>query len=163
MLKVRELYENVFNEIEGSDSDVRVVWPNDDLIPLAYPKFLTKKEYERHRIEKPSEKSILKSMKNNQLITKGSIMKFVPEEKDPVLHSDVKNDTQSDEKANSDCLNQIKSVFSSNSDDKAKLDVLEQLDFRSMVKTDLINIRENLSLEVLWIQQAIQSRIQVNF
>ena len=34
---------------------------------------------------------------------------------------------------------------------------------KQMSKSDLINLRESISLEMLWIQQAIQSRIQVLF
>jgi hypothetical protein len=166
MLKVRELYENVFHEIEGEDSDVRVAWPNDThslAQPLAYPRFLTRKEFEqRHMTEKPGEKSILKSMKNNQLITKSSIMKFVPGEESGGHTLKTEQVTEPNLKTDPNNLSQIKSIFTaSSSDDREKLDALEQVDFQSMAKTDLINIRENLSLEVLWIQQAIQSRIQV--
>ena len=32
---------------------------------------------------------------------------------------------------------------------------------KKMSKTELVNLRESVSLEMLWIQQAIQSRLQV--
>lgn len=46
-------------------------------------------------------------------------------------------------------------------DDIEKINYLELDNLKKMSKNDLINVRESVSLEMLWIQQAIQSRIQV--
>lgn len=46
-------------------------------------------------------------------------------------------------------------------DDFEKISFLELDNLKRLSKSDLISVRENVSLEMLWIQQAIQSRIQV--
>lgn len=112
MIKVRNDYETIFNEIEGEDSDLRIVWPIENPT-ICYPKFMSKKDY------------LLKQ----SVLTKGSVMKFVPN--------------------------------GSNSDNE-NLNHLELENLKRLSKTDLISLRESVSLEMLWIQQAIQSRIQVN-
>jgi hypothetical protein len=171
LLKVRELYEQIFDEIEGErdDADLRVYWPKQDSI--CYPKFVTIKEF--HRLKQQNlketentskiedeEKLILKSLKtNNQVITKSSVMKFVPEREDQNDQESLKQTGLNE----SDVLNTTKmnSLLSLNYEDIEKTSALDLNTLKRMPKTDLISVRENLSLEVLWIQQAIQSRIQV--
>jgi hypothetical protein len=162
MLKVREQYEAIFDEIEGNvDLDVRILWPSSDH-PLGPPVFVSKRaaatiEQQRRLRQAERDTNNTNTLKgNNQLITKGSIMKFVPTE--PVKD---KKEAVKDEKNLSAATDNISSEVFASVLTTSEKDVLEKVDFGSMSKSELIGVRENLSLEVLWIQQAIQSRIQV--
>ena len=174
MLKLRDVYEKIFDEIEGPDSEVCIVWPSEQTsAALGHPKFQSKKQFNRMNEERTktlaNDSNLPKSIKTKQqLITKGSIMKFVPEQK-AIENETIRNEAsgsgsssistiQEKAKVNSE---QNKLFNSFLSDDLERLNSLEQRNLKMMSKNDLISVRENLSLEVLWIQQAIQSRVQV--
>ena len=56
--------------------------------------------------------------------------------------------------------NSEKAKFECDLDDE-KIKFLQLDNLKSMEKNDLLSVRESVSLELLWIQQAIQSRVQV--
>ncbi len=120
MLNIRDEYRKIFNEIEGDDSDVKLVWPNENM-PICYPKFVSKKD-------------------KQSTYTTVSLLKIA--DKKPNSNPSIPKD-----------FNLI--------DDIEKINYLELDNLKRMSKTDLISVRESVSLEMLWIQQAIQSRIQV--
>jgi hypothetical protein len=39
MLKLRQVYEEIFNEIEGDSSEIKIVWPNEK--HLCSPNFVS--------------------------------------------------------------------------------------------------------------------------
>jgi hypothetical protein len=45
--------------------------------------------------------------------------------------------------------------------DDVQLDYLKSENLKKLHANELVDLKENVSLEILWIQQAIQSRIQV--
>ncbi|RNA01079.1 hypothetical protein BpHYR1_051588 [Brachionus plicatilis] len=110
ILSVRKIYENIFKEIEGTDSDYRIIWPSEN-VPICYPKFVSKKE--------------------SQLLSKP--------------RASVKIED------NQICMKSFQTI-----DDFEKINFLELENLKKMSKSDLISVRENVSLEMLWIQQAIQ-------
>lgn len=141
LLKLRNVYEEIFNEMEGPETDVKVVWPDDTSICL--PKFVSKKEP--------------KSGNNNQVV------KFVAAENN-VTNEATKTVQQPSPAGESKSNNVVKSE-----DTMFDVDLnIDQMNFlssenlRTLSKAELLSVRENVSLEMLWIQQAIQSRVQVN-
>ena len=152
MKDVQKQYEDIFNEIEGDDSDLLVVWPNDKKPSiLCYPKFVSKnriKNASKNR-SKIDDKTFTCS-KKCETISKGSIMKFVP---------DAMNEPTSIEFQNK------KNILPSNFNNDLNLDQMNFLEvdnLKALSKSDLISVRESVSLEMLWMQQAIQSRVQVS-
>ena len=136
MLKVRSDYESIFNEIEGQDSNEYISWPthgDENLNSLAYPKFISKKSKEN------------KSNEQNKLVK-------LNEEKNKSTNTFTKSSIEFQKGGNN--LTDI----DLNTEQIKYLDI-ENL--KKMSKTELINLRESVSLEMLWIQQAIQSRLQV--
>ncbi len=124
LLKLRNVYEEIFNEIEGPDSDVKVVWLHETAICL--PKFVSKKE--------------IKPSSNNQVV------KFT--ETTATSHGSTGNQMNEDKLFDIDLnIEQMNCLSSEN--------------LRKLSKSELLSVRENVSLEMLWIQQAIQSRVQV--
>ena len=115
MSKLRKEFEDIVLEIEGSESDSQIVWPNEKKI--CYPQFYSK--------------SKLKA-KQQQNSTK------------LLLDDCSKNDN-------------LKDI----GDDLKQLDYLKSENIKKLESGELVDLKENLSLEILWIQQAIQSRIQV--
>ena len=142
MKKVRGLYEEIFNEIEGEDADCQVVWPSES--KLCYPQHVLKKDLKKE--SKIDDKTFV-CPKKSESPSQGTIMKFVPNE-----------------------INEEKSIAKSSGSIKSnphtELDI-EQMKFleienlKNLPKNELVNVRENVSLEILWIQQAIHSRVQV--
>ena len=132
MLKVRSTYEDIFNEIEREESEVYVRWPNKD-------PYLSVLSYPRFMSKKHKEKE-------------SKIVKYEEKREEKKTNAFIKNSIE----------------FQKGGDNLTDIDLnLEQIKFldienlKQMSKTDLINLRESISLEMLWIQQAIQSRIQV--
>ena len=147
MKKVRSAYEEIFNSIEGDDSDVRIEWANDKNL-ASYPKFVPKKQplvvQPINTIKsKPSKNEILNT--NNELITTTTTTTTTT-----TIATTSKNSLRNQPTMLNDQL------------DLENLNYLELNNLKKMTKTELINLRENVSLEMLWIQQAIQSRMQVN-
>jgi hypothetical protein len=154
MQKVRNTYEEIFNEIEGNDSDVKVAWPlGDSSSTPCLPEFIDKQQ-KQTRISK----SLLKARNFTETLTNHQIIKFMP----PVIDNDKDSAAAQQTISNN---NKNKS-----NKEEALFDVdlnLEQMNYLSienlkkLSKTELLSVRENVSLEMLWIQQAIQSRLQV--
>lgn len=147
MQKVRAQYEDIFKEIEGDDTDLLVVWPND--FSLCYPKFVSKKQAAN---SKPVNSKASSKLVDDRTFTcsnneneGSSVMKFVPDHK----KNEIKTIRFHDENYVNAGIN------------KEQLNYLELDNLKKMPKNELINIRESVSLELLWIQQAIQSRVQV--
>ena len=151
MFNVREMYEDIFKEIEGEQSELEVVWPKDI---LCYPQFVSKKQAKKLQEQKVDDKTFI-CPKKVETISKGEIMKFIP------------NEASLEEEANSKIL-PAKSIEFKSTDPHNELNV-EQMNFleienlKKLPKNELVNVRENVSLEMLWINQAIQSRVQVSF
>ena len=143
MRKVRKLYEEIFQELEGDDAECKVVWPSDT--KMCYPKHVPKKESKKE--SKIDDKTFICSKKDENT-SQGTVMKFVP---DKILEEKTI----------------VKSVVTVKPNPHDDLDV-EQMKFleienlKNLPKNELISVRENVSLEMLWIQQAIQSRVQVS-
>ncbi len=135
MLKVRKSYEDIFNDIEGEESEVYVAWPSNSdshLSVLNYPRFLSKKE-------KQNESKLVKlEQKKEEKKTNAFIKNSIEFQKGGQNLTDIDLNSE-----------QIK--------------FLDIENLKQMSKTDLISLRESISLEMLWIQQAIQSRLQVSF
>jgi len=142
MKKVRNLYEEIFDELEGGNADCQVVWPSEST--LCYPKHVSKKQLKKE--SKIDDKTFV-CPKKSETTSQGTIMKFVPneinEEKSIVKTSDV------------DKLNPHAEL------DMEQIKFLEIENLKNLSKNELVSVRENVSLEILWIQQAIQSRVQV--
>lgn len=115
---MRKEYENIFQEIEGDDSECRITWSSDN-VPISYPKFISKKDQQ------------ILSTSNVLSLKKTDIYKKL-------------------------CVKDFQAI-----DDFEKISFLELDNLKRLSKSDLISVRENVSLEMLWIKQAIQSRIQV--
>ena len=113
MKKIQRDFEEIFNEIEGDDSDVTINWPQDDSI--FHPRFIEKRQLQLNTLTNKPEK---------QQVTK----------LDKMFDVDLN-------------IEQVNYLSTEN--------------LRTLSKQELLNVRENVSLEMLWIQQAIQSRLQV--
>lgn len=119
MKKIQLTYEEIFNEIEGDDSDVTIKWPESDLICL--PQFIDKKHLQVKTLTKPDKQiSKIQNEKNAEL--------------ERMFDVDLN-------------IEQVNYLSTEN--------------LKNLSKTELLSVRENVSLEMLWIQQAIQSRLQV--
>lgn len=140
MLKLRDEYEKIFEDIEGSNSDTKLEWPaflNKPQV-LCYPRFVSKRE----------QRSSLKNQA--QSLLKPNITQPSRNEQDERL---IFNHANGEEFV-------TKSKFDSDLDDE-KIRFLQLDNLKNMSKNELLSIRESISLELLWIQQAIQSRVQV--
>ena len=149
MIKLRKTYEDIFYEIEGDDTDLKVIWSTNEANTnsICYPKFLNKCFPKALRYS-DKQKEI-----NNKIDSKEKIII------DKQLISYDASITQKSIE-----INKFKK------DNLIDIDLnIEQLNFLSsenlkkLSKQELLSVRENVSLEMLWIQQAIQSRLQVNY
>lgn len=136
MIKLRSEYEKIFHDIEGENGDTRVVWPIDE------PK-------------SPSHKPVL------------CYPKFIPAKQAQTKPSELNHSTElikftggsSSSQAGND-LKQLKIDIKDLDEESVKFFQLDNL--KKMSHDELLNVRESISLELLWIQQAIQSRVQVS-
>lgn len=128
MQKVRNTFEEIFTEIEGVDSDVKIVWPLNES-SICHPKFVDKKKLNKTLIAKPSGNSS--------------------------AHHQLANVVPSDMLANKEDM-----LFDVDLNAE-QMDYLSVDNLKKLSKSELLSVRENVSLEMLWIQQAIQSRMQV--
>jgi hypothetical protein len=142
MKKVRTAYEEIFNCIEGDDSDVRIEWTDDKNI-ATYPKFVPKKQ----PLSGSTNKIRSINSKNERVNTNSDLITTTTT---TTTTTTIATTSKHSLRNQSDQL------------DIENLNYLELSNLKKMTKTELINLRENVSLEMLWIQQAIQSRMQVN-
>lgn len=142
LLKLRNVYEEIFNEVEGPETDVKVVWPEETSICL--PKFVGKKEP--------------KSGNNNQVV------KFVAAENNVTKEATkaVQQPTTSGESKSHNYVAKSEEMMFDVDLNIDQMNFLSSENLRTLSKAELLSVRENVSLEMLWIQQAIQSRVQVN-
>ncbi len=146
MKKVRSAYEEIFKSIEGDDSDVKIEW-NDNKNLASYPKFVSKKQPligSTNTLKNKQSKKEVANANNNELITTTTTTTTTT-----TIATTSKNSLRNQPTLNDQL-------------DLENLNYLEMNNLKKMTKTELINLRENVSLEMLWIQQAIQSRMQVN-
>jgi hypothetical protein len=139
MLKLREYYEQIFEEIEGPDSDVQIKWAKDAHV-LTYPKFISKKRSnsKKKKDEENRNESLVKYLPQNTIQTGAQRKEINRMEKLDINHDSLHQEL-----------------------DNEQLNYLELSNLKQLSKTELINVRESISLEMLWIHQAIQSRVQV--
>ena len=135
---------HILKEIEGDESDVVVQWPSDCVSSVAYPKFVPKKTLNTAAL-------LVKHNNNKQRDNK--------QPNTAVVNTQVgtNKDTQLAKIDSGDHVRQIVSSI----DTETAAGTLEIGDLKLMSKSELVSLKENISLEMLWIQQAIQSRIQV--
>ncbi len=160
MEKVKTTYEQIFNEIEGEETDTQIEWPNENKNLLCYPKFISKKQ------KLSNLKNEIKSNKNKNFQNN----KFEQDSSKPIIKYVLPMNSNSDiqNEKNSFIRNSLEFKINDNNQIDMELNA-EQLNFleienlKKLSKTELVKIRESMSLELLWIQQAIQSRMQVSF
>jgi hypothetical protein len=140
MLKLRECYERIFDEIEGPESDVQIKWAKNTQV-LTYPKFISKKA------------SNVKQKKDEEN-QNDTLVKYIPQKKIESTSKPKEKSKMNEVERKHDSLHQEL--------DNEQLSYLELSNLKRLPKTELINVRESISLEMLWIHQAIQSRLQVN-
>ena len=112
MTKLRNEFEEIFLDIEGPDTDDKIVWGKK----ISYPKFESKKLREKN--EKKLETNAAKLIEKNKEISQLEV-------------------------------------------EDIQLDYLKSENLKKLNPNELVDLKDNVSLEILWIQQAIQSRIQV--
>jgi hypothetical protein len=154
MKKLRKDYEDIVLEIEGPDTDLKILWPNEK--KLCYPKFSSKKlitktlkssQLAENVINRDThQNSEMKISSFNQDLNKNEFKKL-----DLVKESELDVDTKDSPQKN---------IFKLEVDEK-HLDYLKDENLKKLDVDELGDLKENVSLEILWIQQAIQSRIQV--
>lgn len=144
MLKVRDEYEKIFYEIEGPNSDTKLEWPSKENT-ICLPKFVSKRSAGREQITEnnTSNKSsqLIKDMKevNSSTAAKSQDNELVLRTENKPSGGGVESEID---------FEQIK--------------YLQLENLKNMDKNELLSIREGISLELLWIEQAIQSRVQVS-
>lgn len=137
MIKVKDSYEQIFRQIEGDDSDVQVVWPDTAQATLSYPRFHTKA---------------------NKINDRTFNVNGTKRNKFPSV-STVRGGGQS----TSALRSSSETPSFPDLDNDAQLSYLKSEHLATLDKAELLGVRENVSLEMMWIHQAIQSRVQVNF
>lgn len=163
MLKVRNDYEKLFFEIEGPDSEAVIEWPKPSSTLLCYPRFVSKKRSGNHQKTSGNEPNngIAELKKVTNSPTKENTKPARIEK-----HFSPPPCTISNEiavfggRTTKRFENSEKAKFECDLDDE-KIKFLQLDNLKSMEKNDLLSVRESVSLELLWIQQAIQSRVQV--
>jgi hypothetical protein len=139
MNKVKSAYEQVFNSIEGDESDVNIEWCNDPSNAISRPKFVPKNK--PHSLTVANKLTQRKSANQSELVT-----------------TTTTTTTTTVATTSSSQQNHLQNELDL---DIEKLSYLELDNLKKMSKAELISLRENVSFEMLWIQQAIQSRMQV--
>lgn len=143
MLKVRAEYERIFTDIEGPNCDIHVEWPikRDGLSVLVYPQFVSKKSFEQNSRKQAAAKLVNQEPQKEETTSAAS---------SEIVKLDDARRFEDVERVKLECDLE---------DEKVRFLQLENLE--NMEKSELLSIREGVSLELLWIQQAIQSRVQV--
>ena len=193
MRKLKNFYENIFYEIEGQDTDTKILWQKDN--ELCVPKFTSKKQYKyltcktnnsnnstnNSGISEPNNSLKLNSTEimpndmaiidspsqrtnlNNEII---EITKQIESQNEKEIEKNRQKATQLID--NCDVLSVINSEKrcasqASNLDiDTEQLDFLRFDNLKNLSVNELESARENVSFELLWIQQAIESRMNVS-
>lgn len=117
----------------------------------------------KSKLIKSNEENLVNQVKastTTTLLSKGSVMKFVPNNSSSKIDPSFELSNQTSQIAKTN--DQMEHLNFADLDEE-KLKYLELDNLKKMSKSDLISVRESISLEMLWIQQAIQSRIQVKY
>lgn len=154
MKKLRKDYEDILVEVEGADTDTQVIWPsntNSNEFKLCYPKFSSKKGKNNTSATNTHDNSpVLSSRSQTQSNKKDENCNNTTAATSAVETSENSNKT----KTNKELLNL--------DIDEKQLNCLQTENLKRLNRGELVELKENVSLEILWIQQAIQSRIQVD-
>lgn len=168
MLKVRNDYEKLFLEIEGPDSEAVIEWPKPSSTVLCYPRFVSKKRngksshhHQKTSVNEPPKNGIAELKKVTNSPTKENtkptrIEKHFSQPPPCAISNEIAVFGGTSKRFE----NSEKAKFECDLDDE-KIKFLQLDNLKSMEKNDLLSVRESVSLELLWIQQAIQSRVQV--
>ena len=158
MQKVKAVYEEIFNEIEGNESDTCIVWSNSALsnsvlspngsvsnrsnltsqeenTSICYPKFVSRKSLGRSG-------------------TMGSVAQTAQKDADVPKNINQTYCVKKDEAKDKENYGEL-------GIDTSRLSFLEYENLKTLNKEELIKTRESVSLELLWIEQAIESRKHV--
>ena len=151
MSKLRKTYEDIFYEIEGDDTDLKVIWSTNETNrnSICYPKFLNKSFPKASRFSDKKKEINNKNNSENKIVIDKQLMSYdasITQKSIETNNNNIKEDNLIDIDLNIEQL-----IF------------LSSENLKKLSKTELLSVRENVSLEMLWIQQAIQSRFQVNY
>ncbi len=145
--KVRGDFEEIFDQIEGNDSDDAVIWPiefSSSSSSICLPEFINKKQKKTQNNRDFLKKSLtINKTRNSVEKNTGQIVKFTPLDK-----------------VDSNKNNSVDTLFNVDLN-LEQMNYLSIENLKKLKKSELLSVRENVSLEMLWIQQAIQSRLQV--
>jgi len=182
MKKLRNCYESIFYEIEGNDTDTQISWHNEDSI--CAPKFLSKKASSKplsNRSNKSaaSENNSLKLNSteitpnetrtiSNEPVPKLNLAEIQMNGPLPVIDisdadaADIKKILESNNHNQTVTINSAKRSPSTASNlgiEADQLDYFKVDNLKKLNPQELEAARENISFELLWIQQAIESRV----
>lgn len=170
MRKVRDDYEKLFYEIEGPNSEARVEWPipnETSTSILCYPRFVSKKSGAIS-----SAGSLVHANTNDQGLSNRKPSSNVLDYSSKKSRTPEMAKTQATENLNKSSAATASNELEVFDDmekariefklDDAKVKSLQLANLKNMNKKELVSVREAVSFELLWIQQAIQSRVQVN-
>jgi hypothetical protein len=167
-MKIRKEYESIFKEIEENNADVEVVWPAGNR--LCYPKFEAIKDNGRvaAQTQGADKTEQLNLSKDDTTIISTNLNKDLfndLQHNQDVIDDDEKSHTKPNlltaTVGNTDTNMRKPSPLSFEDDETLRY--LKHENISKLNKSSLNDLKETVSLEILWIQQAIQSRVQVIF